>query len=176
MTPGEFVTSQGGVVFSPGPGRADAALLGVGARGLVGQGAVANMRFRVLKAGDPHLSIARVIGRDALNRSVTVTTQGAPSLTLPVTATDLFPVIPNPTSGTSLMQYSLVRGGAVNLAIYSVDGGLVKTLVHGVQEAGRYQFMWDGTDSHGALIKSGMFYVRLEAAGMRKSRVLSVIR
>jgi hypothetical protein len=176
MTPGEFVASQGGVVFSPGPGRADAALLGVGAQGLVGQGAVANMRFRVLKAGDPRISIARVVGRDALNRAVTVTIQGSPSTTLPATATDLYPVIPNPTRGTSLLQYSLVKAGPVNLAIYSVDGRLVKTLVHGVQEAGRYQFTWDGTDAQGTLIKSGMFYVRFEASGMRKSRVLAVIQ
>ena len=75
-----------------------------------------------------------------------------------------------------MVQFGLAQRGAVTLAVYSVDGRLVRSLVRGVQEAGRYQFVWDGQDDHGASIKSGMFFVRLEAGGLRKTRVLSVIR
>jgi hypothetical protein len=174
--PGKFVTDQGGVVLSAGPGRADAALLGIGSAGMTGEGTVAHLRFRALKAGDPQINVARVIGRDAQNHNVPVLTQGAANAGLPVTATDLLPVIPNPTHGSSVLQYALVRSGSVHLAIYSVDGRLVRTLVNGTQEPGRYQLSWDGTDAHGTLLRSGMFYVRLEAAGVRQTRVLSVIR
>ena len=176
MTPGELVTSQGGIVLSAGPGRADAALLGIGDQGMVGEGAVAHLRFHVLKGGDPGLSFARAVGRDAQNKNVPVLMQGTQEAARPVTATELLPVIPNPTHGSSVVQYTLVKAGSVQLAIYSVDGRLVKTLVHGAQEAGRYQLAWDGTDAHGTLLRSGMFYVRLEAAGVRSTRVLSVIR
>jgi hypothetical protein len=175
VSAGKLVTDQGGVVLSPGPGRADAALLGIG-EGMTGEGIVAHVRFRALKGGDPQFTVAHAIGRDVLNRGVTVLTQGVEAARLPVTATDLLPVIPNPTRGSALVQYALARAGSVHLAIYSVDGRLVKTLVHGAQEPGRYQLSWDGTDTHGTLLRSGMFYVRLEAAGVRQARVLSVIR
>lgn len=176
VSAGEMMTSRGGVVFSPGPGRADAALLGVGADGLSGRGTVAVAHFRALQAGAPNIGVAKVIGRDAVNHDVTVAIQTPLGVAPVVTATDLMPVIPNPMHGTSLIQYSLVQRGAVNVAIYSVDGRLVRTLAHGVQDAGRYQFTWDGADAHGSLSKSGMYFVRLEAAGTRKTRVLSVIR
>jgi hypothetical protein len=176
MTPGEFVTSQGAVVLSSGPGRVDAAILGVGAVGMTGEGTIAAMRFRALADGDPRVTIGRVIGRDAMNHAVAVAVHSPVVTNAPVTATDLFPVIPNPTHGTSLIPYSLVRRGAVSLSIYSVDGRLVKTLARGVQEAGRYEITWDGTDTRGSALKSGLFYVRFEAAGVRRTRVLSVIR
>src|SRR5439155_9615800 len=68
---GELVTSQGGVMFSPGPGRADVAMLGAG-RGLAGHGVIAIVRFRALATGDPRFTFERVIGRDAANKPVQV--------------------------------------------------------------------------------------------------------
>src|SRR5262249_57814534 len=47
---GDLIASQGGVMFSPGPGRADAALLG-SAQGMLGQGAVAIVLFHAIAAG-----------------------------------------------------------------------------------------------------------------------------
>src|SRR5207248_4869656 len=45
IAPGDFVGSRGGVVLSPGPGRADAAMLGEN-RQLTGQGVLATAPFR----------------------------------------------------------------------------------------------------------------------------------
>ena len=90
--------------------------------------------------------------------------------------TELFPVVPNPTHGSSLVRYAIARPGPVHVAIYSVDGRIVKTLANGTQEAGRYEFNWDGRDARGSMVKSGAFFVRLEAEGQRKSRTFSVIR
>ncbi len=176
VSEGELLASQGGVVLSPGPGRADATLLGVGQGGIAGQGAVATVRFKALADGAPGISIAGAIGRDARNQRVPVDIQSTLAVGLVAPATELLPVIPNPTRGSSTVQFGLAQRGAVSLAIYSVDGRLVRSLVRGVQEAGRYQFVWDGQDDHGASIRSGMFFVRLEAGGLRKTRILSVIR
>ena len=57
-----------------------------------------------------------------------------------------------------------------------MDGRLIRTLAQGVFEAGRYQFTWDGSDARGTALRSGIFFVRLESAGVRKTRVVSVIR
>src|SRR5205085_1060868 len=107
---------------------------------------------------------------------VTVTIQNPLAVDGRVTATDLAPVIPNPMRGSSLLQYSIATRGPVDLSIYSVDGRRVKSLAHGVQEAGRYQVGWDGTDEAGATMRSSVYYVRFEAGGFRKMRLITVVR
>ena len=52
----------------------------------------------------------------------------------------------------------------------------MKTLARGIQEVGRYHFTWNGTDERGALVKSGLYFVRFDAAAMRKTRLITVIR
>lgn len=177
VTPGTFVASQGGVVLSSGAGRVDAALLGLGAQGLVGEGTLATVRFRVVGSGDPRIAVARVIGRDADNHDLAVAVRGTDAfVTSAPTRTDLFPVVPNPTRGSAAIRYSMTQRGRVHVALFSVDGRLVKTLAKGVQDAGQYQIMWDGTDAQGTLTKPGMYYVRFETDGVRRSRVVSVNR
>lgn len=177
VTPGTFIASQGGVVLSSGAGRVDAAMLGVGAQGLVGEGTLATARFRVIGSGDPRITVARVVGRDRDNRDLAVAVRGTDAfVTSAPTRTDLFPVVPNPTRGSAAIRYSMTQRGRVHVALFSVDGRLVKTLAKGVQDAGQYQIMWDGTDAQGSLTKPGMYYVRFETDGVRRSRVVSVNR
>ncbi len=171
---GDLVTSQGGLLFSPGPGCADAALLGAGS-GFTGQGVIATVRFRAKAEGFPMLAFGQVIGRDERNRDVTVSTEGPLAAEHAVSSTVLLPVIPNPTQGSAFVQYALARQGPVDLAIFTVDGRRVKTLLRGSQDAGRYQFVWDGADEQGVAAKSGVFFVRLRAAGIEKTRMLTVI-
>ena len=80
-----------------------------------------------------------------------------------------------PRDGAAL-QYSLAGRGNVDLSIYSVDGRRVKSVAHGVQEAGRYRFTWDGTDERGAAMRSGVYYVRLEAPSLTRTRVINLVR
>ena len=175
VTAGDLVTSQGGVMFSPGPGRADAAVLGEGSS-FTGQGTLVTVRFRAIASGAPHIGIAGVEGRNSLNQSVTVNISNPLSVEAVVTATDLMPVIPNPARGRAALQYSIATRGPVDLSVFSVDGRRVKTLTHGVQEVGRYRFTWDGSDANGARIQAGVYFVRLEAPGIQKTRVINLVR
>ena len=173
---GEFIRSQGGVVLSSGAGRADAALLGVGSHGLRGEGTMATARFRALKDGEARITVAKAVGRDKANHAVTIATQNPLTVASVVTATELFPVIPNPTSGESQVNFALAKRGNVDLSVYSVEGRRVKTLVRGVQEVGRYHYTWDGSDERGSVAKSGIYFIQLEAAGAKKTRVLTLLR
>ncbi len=175
VSPGELVNAEGGVVFSPGPGRADAALLGAGA-GMSGEGVVATVKFRAVGAGAPNVSIGHAIGRSTDNKDIAVTVQSNVSLANVASSTELYPVIPNPARGSAMIQYALAKAGAVNLAVYSVDGRRVKLLVSGTHDAGRFQVNWNGADDRGTPMTSGMYFVRFEAGGNRTSRVLTVIR
>ena len=176
MTAGDWVTERGGVVFAPASGSADAALLGAGIQGLAGAGRLATMRFRAISGGDPGVAVGSVIGRDGLNRPVTVAIGAAQALPGRFVTTGLQPVSPNPSRGNAALRYSLGVAGPVDLAIYSVDGRRLRTISHGVQAAGQYQLTWNGADDRGSVLSSGVYFARLEAPGVRSTRVISLVR
>ena len=137
---------------------------------------MANVRFRGIADGSPAIAVAQVAGRDKTNGNVAVGIQSASNPTRAVTVTELNPVIPNPMRGTAELAYSLAKVSSVDLSIYSVDGRRIKTLVHGQQGVGRYQFKWNGADDQGNPIQSGVYFVRLVLPGLQQTRVLAVVR
>jgi len=148
----------------------------VGRHGITGQGVLATVRFRAVAAGDPKLAIDRVIGRDATNHEATITIETSLELLAPISATELGPMVPNPSHGNADVQYSVAKRGTVELSIYSVDGRLVRTLARGIQEVGRYHSAWDGTDDRGIALRAGVFYLRLHAEGVHMTRRISLVR
>ena len=52
---------------------------------------------------------------------------------------------------------------AVTLAVYSVNGVLVKTLVKGSFVAGTHGFTWDARDAAGRGVAAGVYVYRLTA-------------
>jgi flagellar hook assembly protein FlgD len=77
---------------------------------------------------------------------------------------------PNPFQGSTSLGFDLAQPSRVELAIFSVDGRLVRTLVDGIREAGEYRPAWDGRDTHGSRAAPGVYYVRLLAGPKRFTR------
>ncbi len=171
----EFLTTQGGVAMTPRAGVVDAALLGNGP-GMAGEGNLATVRFRALAVGDPGIGVERVVGRDAQNTNVEVKVGAPVAMVNRPTSTELQAVVPNPIHGDAVLSFSLVSEGRVDLSIYSVDGRRVRTVVSGVQPAGSYRFVWNGADDHGRTLQAGAYYVRFEALGVRKTRLVALVR
>ena len=169
-----FVEAQGGVVLSPRPGTVDAALLGLRAGGMTGEGTVARVRFRALRTGAPGIRLGVVDGRDAANRRVPVMeTTSAPAVP---GQTVLLAPTPNPARGSVALSYTLASPGAVALAVYEVGGRCVRTLASGVQEAAAYRVAWDGRDGDGREVAPGVYYVSLDADGRHLTRTLVLLR
>ena len=105
-------------------------------------------------------------------------TSGAAAWTLTVaagglTAPAVFHARPNPFSAETEIAFSLPAPGRVTLRIYDVTGRLVRTLVSGPAEAGVRRVTWNGKDEFGRQARSGIYFVRLEAAGvLRTARLL----
>jgi len=131
----------------------DAALLGVRERGLSGEGVLATVTFRARAAGDPRIGLAKVEARDPANQPVALGARG--TVPGPATATMLMPAVPNPFNRATALSFSLAQAGPVELAVYSVDGRKVKTLVQETREAGAYRLVWDGTDERGMRCSRG---------------------
>ena len=87
----------------------------------------------------------------------------------------LYANYPNPFNAETQMTYALPVAGAVELAIYNVRGQRVRTLVQGVQAAGRSQIVWDGRNDTGAALASGVYLSRLASTqGVRVRQLLLI--
>jgi len=89
-------------------------------------------------------------------------------------------VTPNPFNPTTSITYELLpapRGTArAKLAVYTVDGRLVATLVDRVQDPGRYTAAWNGRDGTGTEVSSGVYFVELEYGGDRATRKMTLLK
>jgi 1,4-alpha-glucan branching enzyme len=83
---------------------------------------------------------------------------------------------PNPTAGNTSLKYHLVRRSSVEIRIYDLAGRLVRTLASGSQAAGIHTTSWDGRDSEGASVASGVYFAKLAAAGVVDTQRLVLVR
>jgi hypothetical protein len=176
VTPSGWIEGQGGLVLSPRPGTVDAALLGTRAQGMTGEGEIASVTFRVLRAGEPGIRLSQALARDARNRPVELGTASVATGEPRAWSTMLAAPWPNPARRNATFEFSLARAGRVDLAVYSVDGRRVKTLVNDEREAGAWREAWDGTDESGHAAAPGLYYTRLQADGRRFTRRLVLLR
>ena len=79
----------------------------------------------------------------------------------------LHPCFPNPFNSETRIILDLPESQEVNIALFNVLGQPVKTLFNGNQEAGTQIFTWNGTNSSGQPVVSGV-YVLIVKAGDRK--------
>ena len=89
----------------------------------------------------------------------------------------LFGNYPNPFNPTTTISYDLSNAGHVMLKVYSVLGREIATLVDGVLPVGSYETAWDGRDSQGEVVPSGMYLYRLTFGnGQSQSRVMTLLK
>jgi hypothetical protein len=85
--------------------------------------------------------------------------------------------VPNPFNPSSVIRYDVPAGGGdVRIRIFDVTGRLVRTLVDGWQSPGRRSVAWDGRDSGGGIVASGVYFYRMEAPGFERTRKMVLLR
>ncbi len=84
---------------------------------------------------------------------------------------------PNPFNPTTTIQFALAAESRVSLSIYNVLGELVQTLISGqIRSAGQHQVSWDGRNSVGAQVASGVYLASLQSEREVESRKMLLIR
>jgi len=83
---------------------------------------------------------------------------------------------PNPTSGATMLSFSLARAGEVTLDIYNVSGRLVRSFVSGSRAPGRYAVRWDGKDESGQRVGSGIYFYKLNTQDRTQAGKLVMLR
>jgi flagellar hook assembly protein FlgD len=82
----------------------------------------------------------------------------------------------NPFNPTTRITFGLKEPAAVSLRIYDAAGRLVRVLVAGSLPGGTYAELWDGTDSHGASVASGIYFYRLDAGSFTQTRKMVLLK
>jgi len=83
---------------------------------------------------------------------------------------------PNPFNSSTWIEFAIPSPGKVDLKISDINGKLVKKLINENREKGYHKVLWQGKNSKGKLVSSGVYYVSLEFKGQRISRPISFVK
>ncbi len=91
-------------------------------------------------------------------------------------ATQLFANFPNPFNPSTTIRYQAARAGHVTLKVFNLLGQEVRTLVSETQSAGVWQFEWDGLNTSGQVVSSGIYLYILNADTQVLKRKMILLR
>jgi len=83
---------------------------------------------------------------------------------------------PNPFNPLTKIAFALDRNGPVRLAVYDLQGRLVRNLVSEPMTAGEHTLVWDGRDDANQQAASGTYVYRLTADGTTLSRKMTLVK
>ncbi len=72
---------------------------------------------------------------------------------------------PNPFNPTTTIEFGVPKAAKVSIRIYNIRGQLVKELVNQKYEPGKFKVVWEGKNSFGKPVATGVYFYRLEAGG-----------
>jgi hypothetical protein len=83
---------------------------------------------------------------------------------------------PNPFNPTTTIEYALPSASDVVLGVYDSAGRLVVELENRERAAGTYRVNWDGRNTRGEAVSSGVYFYRLTAGKHTLSRKLVLLK
>ncbi|HEX3072266.1 MAG TPA: T9SS type A sorting domain-containing protein, partial [Ignavibacteriales bacterium] len=83
---------------------------------------------------------------------------------------------PNPFNPETLISYNLSSPGSVTLNIYDALGRQVASLVNSYQQSGAHTIRWDGMNSMGQKVSSGVYLYRLSCNGFAETKKMVMLR
>ena len=89
---------------------------------------------------------------------------------------DLKQNYPNPFNPSTVISYEIPQNEIVTLELYNALGEKVRTLVNELQIPGKYEITWDGKNSFGNQLSSGVYLYRLTAGSNTKVMKMMLLR
>jgi len=117
-----------------------------------------------------------IFGRDHMGKVISLGVSGA--INLSTNKSDLVTynnILKDPGDRT-IVKYDLLAAGNLTIKIYTVTGSLVKTVFSGGVSAGKGTIDWDGTNSNGSKVASGIYYIVAKGPGLNKTDKIAVVR
>ena len=83
---------------------------------------------------------------------------------------------PNPFNPATSVRYDISVQSQVTLNIYDGLGRLVKSLVNGVKEPGRYTITWNGRNNNNETVSSGFYIYKLKAGNFSAIKKMLLLK
>ncbi|MFC1570024.1 PKD domain-containing protein [bacterium] len=74
---------------------------------------------------------------------------------------------PNPFNLTTQIHYDLPEAGHVNITVYDARGQEIRSLVQDIKQPGRHHIVWDGADSSGQIVPTGIYIIKLSTESFK---------
>jgi C1A family cysteine protease len=94
----------------------------------------------------------------------------------PIFVTALEQNYPNPFNGTTSIFYSIGERCEVEIKIYDPAGRVIKMLERTLRAPGRYSILWNGSDSAGRGVASGVYFCRIKAGKFQQTNKIVYLR
>jgi hypothetical protein len=78
---------------------------------------------------------------------------------------------PNPFNPATTIDYQIPMVGDVIIRVYDVLGREVRTLLHDMKNAGKYEVKFDATD-----LPTGVYFYRLQAGTSTETKRLTILK
>jgi hypothetical protein len=88
----------------------------------------------------------------------------------------LYPSFPDPFRGSTIVQFHLPEQQRVSIALYDVQGRVVRTLVDGIAEPGMHQMRWEGKSGNDTEVAPGIYFIHMEAGSYRATKKVALLR
>jgi len=85
-------------------------------------------------------------------------------------------IYPNPSSGPTVITFTLDRAENVSLSVFNTAGQMVYQLTNERRPAGSQLIQWDGRSNTGANMASGYYFVRLNAGNLTSVQKLVMMK
>ena len=83
---------------------------------------------------------------------------------------------PNPFKSSTTISYRLGQSGETTLTVYNTLGQEVRTLVSRQQAAGPHEIRWDGRNSAGTRVSSGVYVLRISSGTYENQIMMTLVK
>jgi hypothetical protein len=72
-------------------------------------------------------------------------------------------ISPNPFRKETRIAFHLENSEKVTMAVYTISGQMIRTLVSGNLPGGDHEIAWDGKDDRGSQVSAGIYVLKMES-------------
>jgi hypothetical protein len=84
---------------------------------------------------------------------------------------EIYQNYPNPFNPATTIVYIVPERASVNVTIYDIQGRAIKSFMFGAQSAGTQKVVWDGMNSQGNPMSSGVYVYRVRVSSLESGKI-----
>lgn len=89
---------------------------------------------------------------------------------------DLSQNYPNPFNPSTEIKFSVAKSENIKVSVYDAVGRLVKVLVNDMLSPGNYKVTWNGENSNGSKVVSGIYFYRFESSSFEATKKMVLLK